>query len=200
MYSVHIKIFFDKLSAIVLIVLFIPLLIFTTILLFITQGSPVIFTQIRTGQKLERFKLYKFRTLVPTLKNELSMDYRKFTFFGKLMRKSGFDELPQLFNIIKGEMSFIGPRPLPIAYEEKYNNIQKNRFLVKPGITGWAQVHGKNNITWDRRFELDQWYVSNVSFYLDIKICLMTLFQAFISIFIFNKKPVEMPVFDGSKI
>ncbi len=200
MYSIYIKIFFDKLFAIVLIVLFFPLLIFTTILLFITQGSPVIFTQIRTGQKFERFKLYKFRTLVPTLKNELSMDNRKFTFFGKFMRKSGFDELPQLFNIIKGEISFIGPRPLPIAYEENYNNIQKNRFLVKPGITGWAQVHGKNDITWDRRFELDQWYVSNVSFYLDIKICLMTLFQTFISIFIFNKKHLEMPVFEDSKI
>lgn len=200
MYSVFIKILFDKIFAIVLIILLFPLFIFTTILIFITQGSLVFFTQIRTGQNMSKFKLYKFRTLVPSLVDELSMENRKFTLLGKIMRRSGIDELPQLFNILKGEMSFVGPRPLPIIYEKNYNKVQLERFRVKPGITGWAQVHGKNNISWDRRFQLDLWYVNNLSLFHDIKICCLTIYQAFISIFDLHKKQIEMPVFRGTKI
>ncbi len=200
MYSMNIKIYLDKVLAIVMIFILFPLLIITTFLLFITQGSPILFVQMRTGKNMSKFKLYKFRTLVPSLLDELSMGNRKFTFFGKIMRKSGIDELPQLFNILKGDMSFVGPRPLPIVYEKKYNKVQLERFRVKPGITGWAQVHGKNNISWDRRFQLDLWYIGNLSLSIDFKICLMTVFQSFSSVLSLKKNQIEMPVFKGTKI
>ena len=144
--------------------------------------------------------MYKFRTLATGISSDMRMGKRDLTFFGNVMRRSGFDELPQLFNIIKGEMSFIGPRPMPIEYEAKYNDMQLQRLLVKPGITGWAQVHGRNDISWEKRFEMDVWYVQHSSSFLDIKIFWMTWVQIFISMFKQNKKQIEMQVFDGSKL
>lgn len=199
-YTNYIKVFFDKLMAIVLGILLFPLIILICLLLFVTQGSPVFFTQMRSGKNKRKFKMYKFRTLATGISSDLSMGKRDLTFFGNVMRRSGLDELPQLFNIIKGEMSFVGPRPMPIEYEAKYNDVQLQRFLVKPGITGWAQVHGRNDISWEKRFEMDVWYVQHSSSFLDIKIIWMTWVQIFISMFKQNKKQIEMQVFDGSKL
>lgn len=199
-YSKYIKVFFDKLLAGVLGILLFPGLILIFILLFITQGNPVFYMQLRSGKNQRKFKLYKFRTLVPSDLENLSMENRHFTFFGNVMRRSGLDELPQLINILNGEMSFVGPRPLPTEYEKKYNEVQNLRLRMKPGITGWAQIHGKNDISWDRRFDLDLWYVNHVSLFLDIKICLITVIQFITSIFNPSKKHVEMEVFNGSKL
>lgn len=196
-YSKYIKQFGDRVVALVLMILLFPLFIFIFILLLITQGNPVIFVQMRSGKTRIKFKIYKFRTLKLTQIKDLGMENRAFTFFGYFMRELGLDELPQLVNIIKGEMSFVGPRPMPVEYNSKYDDHQLKRFMVKPGITGWAQVHGRNNISWVKRFELDQWYVDNVSILIDIKIVWMTLIQFFRSIFIKNKDRVEMPVFNG---
>ena len=199
-YTNYIKVFFDKLMAMVLGILLFPLIILICLLLFATQRSPVFFTQMRSGKNKRKFKMYKFRTLAAGISSDLSTGKRDLTFFGNVMRKSGLDELPQLFNIIKGEMSFVGPRPMPIEYEAKYNDMQLQRFLVKPGITGWAQVHGRNDISWEKRFEMDVWYVQHSSSFLDIIIFWMTWVQIFISMFKQNKKQIEMQVFDGSKL
>lgn len=199
-YENYIKLFFDRLMAGILGILLLPLFIIIFILLFITQGNPVFFVQMRSGKKRRKFKLYKFRTLKTSVSDDLSMEKKTFTSFGNVMRRLGFDELPQLFNIIKGEMSFIGPRPMPIEYEEKYSQTHLLRFMVKPGITGWAQVHGRNDISWKHRFELDLWYVNNISLFLDFKIGWITFIQIIISIFNKDKKQVEMPIFKGSNL
>jgi len=199
-YSIYIKGLFDKLLAIVLGIFLLPWLILIFILLFITQGNTVFYMQMRSGKDQRKFKLYKFRTLVPSDSNNLSMENRHFTFFGNVMRRSGLDELPQLINILKGEMSFVGPRPLPIEYEGKYNEVQVFRFRAKPGITGWAQIHGKNDISWSQRFDLDLWYVDHISLLLDLKISWLTLIQFISSIFSANKKHVEMELFKDSNM
>jgi lipopolysaccharide/colanic/teichoic acid biosynthesis glycosyltransferase len=199
-YTNYIKVFFDKLIAIVLGILLFPVLILIYLLLFITQGSPVFFTQMRTGKNKRKFRMYKFRTLTIKITNDLSIAKRDFTFFGNAMRRSGLDELPQFFNIIKGEMSFVGPRPMPVEYESKYNNGQLQRFLAKPGITGWAQVHGRNDTSWEQRFEMDIWYVEHSSSLLDMKIIWMTGIQLFISLIKQNKKEIEMQKFNNLKI
>jgi len=199
-YGNYIKVFFDRLMAVIMGILLLPLFIIIFVLLFITQGNPVFFVQMRSGKERRKFKLYKFRTLRTSVSGDLSMEKRTFTIFGNMMRRYGFDELPQLFNIVKGEMSFIGPRPMPVEYEEKYSSAQLLRFMVKPGITGWAQVHGRNDISWEHRFELDLWYVNNISLSLDIKIGWMTFIQIIISILNKDKRQVEMPVFKGSNL
>lgn len=196
-YSNYAKVILDKLMAGVLGILLFPLIVFIFFLLFITQGNPIIFVQTRSGRNLRKFNLYKFRTLKLNNSTDLSIKKRTFTFFGMIMRKYGIDEIPQLLNIIKGEMSFIGPRPLPTEYEELYHEDQLSRFSVEPGITGWAQVHGRNDISWRRRFELDMWYVNNITLFLDIKIVYLTCVQIIVSIFMPNKKQIEMPVFKG---
>lgn len=196
-YSNYAKVILDKLMAGVLGILLFPLIVLIFFLLFITQGNPIIFVQTRSGRNLRKFRLYKFRTLKLYDSTDLSIKKKAFTLFGNIMRRSGIDEIPQLLNIIKGEMSFIGPRPLPTEYEELYHKDQLSRFMVKPGITGWAQVHGRNNISWGRRFELDMWYVNNIALILDLKIVCLTFIQIIVSIFRQNKKQIEMPVFNG---
>lgn len=196
-YSNYAKVILDKLMAGVLGILLFPLIVLIFFLLFITQGNPIIFVQTRSGRNLRKFRLYKFRTLKLYDSTDLSIKKRTFTLFGNIMRRSGIDEIPQLLNIIKGEMSFIGPRPLPTEYEELYHKDQLSRFMVKPGITGWAQVHGRNDISWGCRFELDIWYVNNIALILDLKIVCLTFIQIIVSIFRQNKKQIEMPVFNG---
>jgi lipopolysaccharide/colanic/teichoic acid biosynthesis glycosyltransferase len=199
-YSNYAKVFFDKLMAIVLGILLFPLIVIICFLLFVTQGNPIIFVQTRSGMNLRKFRLYKFRTLTPIVSTDLSISKRKFTFFGNIMRRSGLDEIPQLINIMKGDMSFVGPRPLPIEYEKLYHEVQLGRFKVKPGITGWAQVKGRNDMSWVHRFELDVWYVNNITFLLDLKIICLTFIQIVISIFYQNKKQIEMQVFNGANL
>lgn len=199
-YSNHIKVFVDKIMAGVLSILLFPFFVIICLLLYITQGRPILFVQRRSGKYRQQFNLYKLRTLIPSASPDLSMKNRRATFFGNALRRSGLDEIPQLYHILKGEMSFIGPRPMPTEYEELYNTVQFNRFQVKPGITGWAQVHGRNDISWERRFELDLWYVNNISLSIDLKICWMTCMHALKSIIKEQKKQVDMPVFKGSKV
>ncbi len=198
-YRKFIKGLLDRLVAGILIIVLFPWILGIFLVLFVTQGRQVFFVQSRTGKDLKHFKMYKFRTLLPHQSNDLGMENRKFTFFGKTMRQSGLDELPQLFNVLFGEMSFVGPRPLPINYEDKYQKSHLSRFDVKPGITGWAQVNGRNDISWGKRFELDVWYVNHLSFSLDAKIIWLTTVGLFCTFK--NSKPHgNMEVFDGSNL
>ncbi|MDZ7605065.1 MAG: sugar transferase [Cyclobacteriaceae bacterium] len=193
MYRKFIKPSFDRILAVILMVVLAPFLVLVVLIIFIIDGSPVFFIQNRSGIGMKCFRMYKFRTLAPLENSDLSMKNRQFTKTGRSLRKTGIDELPQLLNILKGEMSFVGPRPMPVEYVVKYNDRQRERFEVMPGITGWAQVAGRNQISWSERFKLDIWYVGNQSFLLDVKICLMTMVQ------IVKLQPEHtMPVFNGS--
>ncbi|HEH4438354.1 TPA: undecaprenyl phosphate N,N'-diacetylbacillosamine 1-phosphate transferase [Campylobacter coli] len=175
MYEKWIKRIFDFFLALFLLVLFSPLILITALLLKITQGS-VIFTQNRPGLNEKIFKIYKFKTMSDERdeKGELLSDELRLKAFGKIVRSLSLDELLQLFNVLKGDMSFVGPRPLLVEYLPLYNEEQKLRHKVRPGITGWAQVNGRNAISWQKKFELDVYYVKNISFLLDLKIMFLT--------------------------
>ena len=142
-------------------------------------GSPILFTQMRPGFNEKPFYLYKFRTMLDLSDKDgkkLS-DKERLTPFGKLLRSLSLDELPELINIIKGEMSFVGPRPLLMEYLSYYSPQQRLRHRVKPGLTGWAQINGRNTLSWEKKFEFDVWYVNNISFWLDIKIIFVTVIK-----------------------
>ncbi|ECR2419478.1 undecaprenyl phosphate N,N'-diacetylbacillosamine 1-phosphate transferase [Campylobacter jejuni] len=175
MYEKVFKRIFDFILALVLLVLFSPVILLTALLLKITQGS-VIFTQNRPGLDEKIFKIYKFKTMSDERdeKGELLSDELRLKAFGKIVRSLSLDELLQLFNVLKGDMSFVGPRPLLVEYLSLYNEEQKLRHKVRPGITGWAQVNGRNAISWQKKFELDVYYVKNISFLLDLKIIFLT--------------------------
>ncbi|EAW7551532.1 undecaprenyl phosphate N,N'-diacetylbacillosamine 1-phosphate transferase [Campylobacter coli] len=175
MYEKWIKRIFDFVLALFLLVLFSPFILITALLLKITQGS-VIFTQNRPGLNEKIFKIYKFKTMSDERdeKGELLSDELRLKAFGKIVRSLSLDELLQLFNVLKGDMSFVGPRPLLVEYLPLYNKEQKLRHKVRPGITGWAQVNGRNAISWQKKFELDVYYVKNISFLLDLKIMFLT--------------------------
>ncbi|EJB9748684.1 undecaprenyl phosphate N,N'-diacetylbacillosamine 1-phosphate transferase [Campylobacter jejuni] len=175
MYEKVFKRIFDFILALVLLVLFSPVILITALLLKITQGS-VIFTQNRSGLDEKIFKIYKFKTMSDERdeKGELLSDELRLKAFGKIVRSLSLDELLQLFNVLKGDMSFVGPRPLLVEYLPLYNKEQKLRHKVRPGITGWAQVNGRNTISWQKKFELDVYYVKNISFLLDLKIMFLT--------------------------
>lgn len=173
------KSLFDKLLALFLIILFLPIYIIVSLLILWKMGRPILFRQKRPGYKEKLFTIYKFRTMTndKDINGELLPDEQRLVGVGKFIRSVSLDELPQLFNVLKGEMSFVGPRPLLIEYLSLYNDEQKRRHDVKPGITGWAQVNGRNAISWEQKFELDAWYVDNQSFWLDIKILWMTFLK-----------------------
>ncbi|ENV8234975.1 undecaprenyl phosphate N,N'-diacetylbacillosamine 1-phosphate transferase [Campylobacter jejuni] len=175
MYEKVFKRIFDFILALVLLVLFSPVILLTALLLKITQGS-VIFTQNRPGLDEKIFKIYKFKTMSDERdeKGELLSDELRLKAFGKIVRSLSLDELLQLFNVLKGDMSFVGPRPLLVGYLPLYNEEQKLRHKVRPGITGWAQVNGRNAISWQKKFEFDVYYVKNISFLLDLKIMFLT--------------------------
>ncbi|EBI2378990.1 undecaprenyl phosphate N,N'-diacetylbacillosamine 1-phosphate transferase [Campylobacter jejuni] len=175
MYEKVFKRIFDFILALVLLVLFSPVILITALLLKITQGG-VIFTQNRPGLDEKIFKIYKFKTMSDERdeKGELLSDELRLKAFGKIVRSLSLDELLQLFNVLKGDMSFVGPRPLLVEYLSLYNEEQKLRHKVRPGITGWAQVNGRNAISWQKKFELDVYYVKNISFLLDLKIMFLT--------------------------
>jgi lipopolysaccharide/colanic/teichoic acid biosynthesis glycosyltransferase len=139
------------------------------------MGKPVFFTQERAGYRARPFKIIKFRTMQPGS----ASDCERLTLWGKLLRSTSVDELPELWNVLKGEMSLVGPRPLPTTYLDRYNSKQAKRHDVRPGITGWAQVSGRNSISWEQQFELDLWYVENHSRLLDLKILALTLVTVF---------------------
>ena len=156
-------------------------------------GSPL-FCQQRTGFDQRRFVLYKFRTMRDGVEEEVN----RISKFGRWLRRLGIDEWPQLLNVLKGEMSLVGPRPLLPEYDALYSNHQKIRFRVKPGITGWAQVNGRNEISWMRRFELDVFYVRNIGFWLDLKILFRTIIKILFTDEAQKNEEVIMPKFDGS--
>jgi len=172
---------FDFLFSFILIIIFLIPMILVSVLILVTLGRPIVFKQERPGLKGKTFFIYKFRTMTNETDPEgnLLPNEMRMTRSGKLIRKLSLDELPQLFNVIKGEMSFVGPRPLLVEYLPLYNDEQARRHEVRPGITGWAQVNGRNNISWEKRFELDVWYVNNQSLWLDLKIVLLTIMKVF---------------------
>ncbi|WP_340153511.1 sugar transferase [uncultured Marivirga sp.] len=181
MYKKFYKPFFDKLTALIAFLVASPIFLVVALLLAIFQNGKIFFTQKRPGLNEEVFLLIKFKTMRDDKneKGELLPDSERLTWIGKLVRKTSMDEIPQLFNIIKGDMSFIGPRPLLVEYLPLYSQQQSQRHLVTPGITGWAQINGRNTISWQKKFEYDVWYVHNQSFLLDLKIIFLTIFKVF---------------------
>lgn len=172
---------FDLLISSTALLLLSPLLLLITLLVMLTMGYPPIFRQMRPGLGGKPFAIYKFRTMREALDEEgksLS-DSERLTHFGRFLRKTSLDELPELFNVFKGEMSLVGPRPLLMRYYPYYTKTEQLRHTVRPGITGWAQIHGRNLVDWDRRLALDVWYVQNMSFHLDLKIIFSTLMKIF---------------------
>ena len=201
MYRHFLKRFFDILFSSLLIIFLLTLLIFLYLLIYIISKSNPIFTQERIGLQGSKFKIYKFKTMLEKYdeNNILLPDIERTYWLGDILRKLSIDELPQFYNILCGQMSFIGPRPLLPRYVPLYNSFQNRRHEVKPGITGLAQVKGRNNTTWDIRFMNDIYYVDNLSFILDIKIFINTI----IKVLIFSNTSPEdkqfMDEFKGNK-
>lgn len=192
---------FDIIISCILLLILSPLIAFVTIMIRQKIGSPVLFNQSRPGLNEKPFYLYKFRSMTDERdeNGELLSDDVRLTSFGKVLRKMSLDELPQLWNVLKGDMSFVGPRPLLVEYLPLYNERQAKRHNVRPGITGWAQVNGRNAISWEEKFELDVWYVENQSIWLDIKILILTVKKVFISEGISQDGQVTMTKFTGNK-
>ena len=192
---------FDKTLALFLIILFSPIYIVVSLLIFFKMGSPILFRQKRPGYKEKIFGIYKFRTMTneKDANGNLLPDDKRLVGIGKFIRSTSLDELPQLFNVLKGEMSFVGPRPLLVEYLPLYNDKQKRRHDVKPGITGWAQVNGRNAISWEQKFDYDVWYVDNQSFWLDIKILWLTFLKVVKRSDISSSTSSTMEKFTGSK-
>ena len=165
------------------------------------MGQPVLFRQLRPGYKEKIFSIYKFRTMTNErdAQGELLSDEKRVIGLGKFIRSTSLDELPQLFNVLKGEMSFVGPRPLLIEYLPLYNNEQKRRHNVLPGITGWAQVNGRNAISWEQKFKYDVWYVDHQSFLLDMQILWMTFLKVLHRSDINSKNSATMEKFKGNE-
>lgn len=176
-YEKYIKRLLDiLLSGLALIVLS-PVLLVTAILVRTKLGSPVIFHQDRPGKDGEIFRLYKFRSMTDEWDAEgnLLPDEVRLTKFGKLLRSTSLDELPELWNILRGDMSIVGPRPLLVKYLPLYNEEQRHRHDVRPGLTGWAQANGRNALSWEEKFQLDVWYVEHISFWVDVKTIFLTV-------------------------
>ncbi len=156
-----------------------PILLLLALWVRIFHGSPVLFRQVRTGIRGQLFTNYKFRTMTDAVDEEgnLLPDAERLTRLGRFLRSTSLDELPELLNVVRGEMSLVGPRPLLVQYLDRYSPEQARRHNVLPGLTGWAQINGRNNLTWEDKFRLDVWYVDNWSFWLDVKILAITLWK-----------------------
>jgi lipopolysaccharide/colanic/teichoic acid biosynthesis glycosyltransferase len=181
MYKNIIKPFFDLVASIIIFLILSPIFIIVTILLAIVNEGKPFFFQERPGKNERIFKVIKFKTMTDKKdKNgNLLPDNKRITKIGSFIRKSSIDEIPQLINVIKGDMSIIGPRPLLVRYLELYSDFQKRRHEVKPGITGWAQINGRNTLSWNKKFELDVFYIDNMSFSLDLKIFYLSVYKVF---------------------
>ncbi len=175
------KYIFDFLIALIGMIILAPLLLFISFCVLIFHGMPILFKQERPGYKGEPFFIYKFRTMNNRTARDgnLLPDSERLTGFGRFLRTTSLDELPEFLNILRGEMSLVGPRPLLMQYLPLYNEEQMRRHDVRPGITGWAQINGRNNISWEEKFNLDLWYVDNWSFGLDMKILWLTFAKVF---------------------
>lgn len=189
----------DKFIAVFLIMTLSPFLILISILVLLNLGYPIFFIQKRTGYKCEEFGLVKFRTMnyKKNKYGDLLPDEERINLFGKFLRSSSIDELPELFNIARGDLSFIGPRPFIAKYLPLYSEHQIKRHQVKPGLSGWAQINGRNLISWNKKFEYDVWYVNNQSLFLDFKILMITIFKVLMMEGINSSVEISMEEFKG---
>lgn len=186
--------------SLLLLVATLPIWISVAFLTLFFHGSPILFAQIRPGRMGKPFKMLKFRSMTNQkgADGELLADAKRITPFGNWLRSTSLDEIPGLINVLKGDMSLIGPRPLLVEYNTLYNDFQRKRLSIKPGITGLAQVNGRNAISWDKRFELDVWYVKNRSFSLDVKILIKTAYKVAKKEGIHHEGNVSMPTWKGN--
>jgi lipopolysaccharide/colanic/teichoic acid biosynthesis glycosyltransferase len=195
-----IKQLLDRLTALILLILVVPILMVVTILIYFEMGNPTFFKQPRPGKDGHIFNFYKFRTMsnATDINGDLLSDAQRLTALGQFLRKTSLDELPQLVNVLKGDMSFVGPRPLLVEYLDRYTPEQFRRHEVQPGITGWAQVNGRNSLSWEEKFRLDVWYVEHSTLLLDLKIVLLTILKVMKSEGISHSNHVTMEKFQGT--
>jgi lipopolysaccharide/colanic/teichoic acid biosynthesis glycosyltransferase len=201
MYRIFFKRLIDAfLSTLFLVILIVPLIILTILLLIFNKGAGAYFTQVRTGKNAKLFRIIKFKTMTDERdgNGKLLPDEKRMTPIGKFVRSTSLDELPQLLNVLKGDMSLIGPRPLLEKYIPLYSKEQFRRHEVKPGITGWAQVNGRNAISWNEKFKLDVYYVENCSLLLDIKIIYFTALKVFLRADINKEGHATTQAFNGN--
>lgn len=191
----------EVILAALLLCLFFPLQIILSVLVWRNFGRPVIFSQLRPGLRGRVFRMYKFRSMTEEKDSQGRdlPDEQRLNSFGRFLRSSSLDELPGLWNVLKGDMSFVGPRPLLVEYLPLYNSEQSRRHDVKPGLTGWAQVNGRNAISWDERFTLDVWYIDHRSFVLDVKILFLTVVKVLSREGVSSRDSVTMTKFTGNK-
>jgi len=178
-----------------------PIIVIISIIIYITMGRPIFFKQVRPGLRGKPFVIYKFRTMLD-LRDEngnLLPDERRLTTIGRFLRSTTLDELPEFWNVLKGDMSLVGPRPLLMEYLDRYTPEQARRHEVKPGMTGWAQINGRNAISWEEKFKLDVWYVDNWNILLDLKIIFLTILKVIKREGISAEGHVTMPEFKGIK-
>lgn len=200
MYVERFKPVLDTVTALLILLLTSPLLVLSILLLACTNRGKVWFLQERPGRNERLFTVIKFRTMNDNRDAHgwLLPDEQRLTWVGKILRKTSLDELPQLINVVKGDMSIVGPRPLLVEYLPLYNTEQRTRHRVKPGITGWAQVNGRNAINWKQKFEYDVWYVNHQSFWIDIKILLLTVLKVLKAEGISSETSATMEKFSGN--
>ena len=201
MYCKYIKPLFDRVLALLILIPSLPIMGIVAMAIYRQMGRPILFRQNRPGKDGKIFTIYKFRTMTDERdeKGELLPDEKRLKGVGKTIRSLSLDELPQLFNVLKGDMSFVGPRPLLVEYLPLYNDFQKRRHEVKPGITGWAQVNGRNAIRWEEKFRYDVWYVDHCSFWLDMKILWLTALKVFKREGISQEGEATMEKFQGNE-
>ena len=200
LYRLYFKRPMDFILSLLAIIILSPVFIITGVLVRTKLGSPILFKQNRPGLDEKIFTMYKFRTMTDQKdeKGELLPDHIRLTKFGKMLRATSLDELPELFNILKGDMSIIGPRPLLVQYLPLYNDHQQRRHEVRPGLSGYAQVNGRNSISWEDKFDLDVQYVDNVTFINDVKIIMLTIKKVFIKDGISSESSATMEAFEGN--
>lgn len=194
------KRFVDIVGSAIGLVLLLPILLVVGLLVRHKHGAPVLFSQLRPGMGGKVFKMIKFRTMTNERddKGDLLPDHVRLTKFGSFLRSTSLDELPELVNVLKGDMSLVGPRPLLTEYLPLYSERQARRHEVRPGATGWAQINGRNALSWDEKFELDVWYVENRTIWLDIKILFLTVWKVIRRDGISHGEEATMPRFEGS--
>ena len=192
----------DVLVSAFLLILLSPLLSILAVVVYWKMGRPILYRQMRPGLRGEPFTICKFRTMKEQHdeQGQLLPDAKRLSALGRLLRSSSLDELPELWNVLRGEMSLVGPRPLLMQYLERYNSEQRRRHEMKPGITGWAQIHGRNAVSWEQRFKLDVWYVDHWSFWLDLQILFLTIFKTVKGEGISAEGHATMPEFAGGNM
>jgi lipopolysaccharide/colanic/teichoic acid biosynthesis glycosyltransferase len=190
---------FDIATSIALLILLLPIMSIVALLVRVNLGRPILFRQMRPGLGTRNFELLKFRTMLDAIDSagHFLPDEQRLTPFGRLLRSTSLDELPELWNVLKGEMSLVGPRPLLVEYLARYSPRQARRHSVRPGITGWAQVSGRNSISWEEKFELDIWYIEHMTFLLDLYILCKTAWNVLARRGIAADDHATMPIFEG---